>query len=116
MNSNSIVGSNCVGCCMNNTCAIPSNQNNNQNNRPTSYIQEATRYDGKLGHTIAILTISVTTLIVALAWRDYVDFTIKKNFITDPENSQMARFWYALIATIATVIIIMFLVAYFRTR
>jgi MFS superfamily sulfate permease-like transporter len=82
--------------------------------RQKTYIEEATRYDGKVSHTVAVLLISITTLIVALAWRDYADFAIRKAFYNDPNEELTVKFWYALIATIITIILITVVVWYFK--
>jgi cation transporter-like permease len=81
-----------------------------------SHVEEVTRYDGRITHTIGILVITVTTLIVALAWRDAVDFYIKETYMKNPETEIRVKFWYAFIATVVTVFLISLIIWYFKSE
>ena len=96
------------------TCLNCKSENPTGSQTQGSHVEIATRYDGKISHTIAILTITVITLIVALAWRDFVDFYITETYMKNPETEIRAKFWYAFIATVITIFLITLIIWYFK--
>lgn len=79
-----------------------------------SYFERVTKYNDKPINITVILTVTILTLIVALAWRDFADTAFKQAFVDDPEDAPRVLFWYALIMTIITVILIMIFAKYLR--
>ena len=68
-------------------------------------IRDLTKYTGDPRDSIMILTVTVLVFIVALAWRDTANRAFNEYF-PDGVGIVQAQFWYALIATIITIIVI----------
>ena len=72
-------------------------------NVPRGY--QLIRHTGDPFDTVSILLVSIITLIVALAWRDFAT-TVFDSYFPDDQDRRAPLFWYALIATIVAIVVI----------
>lgn len=73
------------------------------------------KYTDNPTEIIAILVVSAIGFIVALAWRDAAS-TAFEEFFPETESTLTPRIWYAVITTVAAIIIIWLAVKYLNQR
>jgi hypothetical protein len=81
---------------------------------PTSRFEKVTKHSGSPYDSVIYITIAALGLIVALAWRDAVHAFFVEHFKKNEADEVKANFIYAIIVTIAMIMIMYALAKYTR--